>query len=324
MYQMPELISKFSKFLTDHKIKRVPSTLYDPVNYIMNLGGKRIRPALVLASYNLYREDVNEAMEAAYAIEMFHNFSLVHDDIMDEASLRRGKPTVHIKYDNNSAILSGDVMMILAYQYFEKYDESVFKSCVQCFTDTNLLVCEGQRMDMDFETMTNVTIDQYIKMIELKTSVLIGAAMKIGALIGSASVADADHLYQFGKNIGIAFQIQDDILDVFGQSEKVGKVKAGDIIQNKKTYLYLKSLELLGESDKQKLLKLYSTSEVSDTEKVELVTKLFKSAHVMPYAEELKSAYMNLAYSHIDAVKVDEANKSVLKEFAKYLIERNS
>ena len=227
----------FDAYIADHSFNQSPTNLYDPVNYIISIGGKRIRPLLLLIAADAVGGDKSQALDAAYSVELFHNFTLLHDDIMDDAPLRRGRKTVHEKYNINTAILSGDAMMILAYQYLGKYGRA---DILNIFSKMAIEVCDGQQMDMDFEERDDVTIPEYIEMIRLKTSVLIGAALQIGALLGGASETQSKHLYLYGVNVGIAFRIQDDLLDTYG-TPKVGKQKCGDIIQNKKTYLYLKA-----------------------------------------------------------------------------------
>ena len=323
MFSIPELSEKFINHLAAFDYKSEPKLLYEPIKYIMDLGGKRIRPALVLAAYNMFDESVEKAMNAALAVEMFHNFSLVHDDLMDDADIRRGKASVHIEYDENTAILSGDAMLIMSYQLFEAYAED-YARLTNLFSTTAMEVCEGQRMDMDFETESQPSIDAYIEMIALKTSVLIACGLKMGAIIAGASETDAFHLYEFGKNMGIAFQIQDDILDTFGNQEKVGKKIGGDILQRKKTYLYLKSLELLSRKEAEELLDLYSgRNNLKGDELIERVKHLFKTAHVEVHAQELKMVYQQLAMSHLDAIDVAEDKKQELKVFAENLLDRN-
>ncbi len=323
MFSIPELSEKFINHLATFDYKSEPKLLYEPIKYIMDLGGKRIRPALVLAAYNMFDESVEKAMNAALAVEMFHNFSLVHDDLMDDADIRRGKASVHIEYDENTAILSGDAMLIMSYQLFEAYAED-YARLTNLFSTTAMEVCEGQRMDMDFETESQPSIDAYIEMIALKTSVLIACGLKMGAIIAGASETDAFHLYEFGKNMGIAFQIQDDILDTFGNQEKVGKKIGGDILQRKKTYLYLKSMELLSRKEAEELLDLYSgRNNLKGDELIERVKHLFKTAHVEVHAQELKMVYQQLAMSHLDAIDVAEDKKQELKVFAENLLDRN-
>ena len=319
MKNLNELQEIFESKLDAYKFPAEPASLYGPVNYILSIGGKRIRPILVLAAYNLYNDDVDYAFEAGMAIEVFHNFSLLHDDIMDAADLRRGQKTVHVKYDENTAILSGDVMLIFAYRFLEKYPDKLVE-LTKLFTDTSIEVCEGQRMDMDFETSSSVTIPGYLKMIELKTSVAIAASLAMGGVLSGASSNDVKHLYEFCRNMGIAFQIQDDLLDTFGTEELLGKKIGGDIVQKKKTYLYLKSLELLSEVQSDRLREIFD----SETEvPVEEVKDLFATAHVNIHAQELKLVYQQLAMSHLAAVGVDESRKVVLTNLAEKLLNRN-
>ncbi|MBT8191634.1 MAG: polyprenyl synthetase family protein [Saprospiraceae bacterium] len=321
MYSFKELSKKFNDYLSEYSYPDTPAHLYEPVKYIMSLGGKRIRPSLVLASRNLFGDDIEYAFEAAMAVEVFHNFSLVHDDIMDEAAIRRGKEATHIAYDTNSAILSGDVMLIMSYRILEKYKSSFFR-LMKLFSRTAQEVCDGQRMDMDFEELQIVSIEDYIKMITLKTSVLIAAALGLGGIISNASNKDIEHLYEFGKNMGIAFQIQDDILDSFGDQELVGKKIGGDIIQKKKTYLYLKALELLSEKEAERLKRLFVQKDLSDDELVQEVMDLYKRAHVLVHAQELKLVYHQLALSHLDAISIENDRKKILRDFSNELLSR--
>src|SRR5690606_710944 len=240
----------FLQYLEGFKIERQPQTLYEPVNYILSLGGKRLRPVLTLMVAEVFDCHYKKALNAALSVEVFHNFSLIHDDIMDAAPLRRGQETVHEKWDVNTGILSGDAMLIMAYQLFEHYDAETFRLLAKLFSKTALEVCEGQQYDVDFETRDDVTIDEYLKMIECKTAVLVGAAMKMGAIVAKTSEKNQDMMYEFGKNLGIAFQLQDDYLDVFGDPKTFGKQSGGDIIENKKTYLYLKALEFSSREDR--------------------------------------------------------------------------
>jgi len=311
----------FLEYLEDNKFDRYPNNLYKPVDYILSLGGKRIRPLLLLMATDIAGGETKEALAAAMAVEVFHNFTLLHDDIMDEAPLRRGKETVHTKYDVNTAILSGDVMMIYAYKFLENYPPEMAMKLLKVFNKMAVEVCDGQQMDMDFENRDNVSISEYLEMITLKTSVLIGAAMQMGAIIGGLDDQSANHLYHYGKNVGIAFQMQDDVLDTFGEP-KVGKQPGGDIIQNKKTYLYLKTLELASEEEKNELIALYATKPEDPTNKVARAREIMKSAHVLVYSDEVKGEYKNLAFSHLDAVKMTAQQKDQLKAFGKFLLDR--
>ena len=312
----------FLEYLNDNKFTKYPENLYEPINYVLDLGGKRIRPMLLLIAADLGKESMEKALPAAMAVEVFHNFTLMHDDIMDEAPLRRGKKSVHEKYDVNTAILSGDVMMLYAFRFLENYPPEIFHKIFKIFNKMAIEVCDGQQMDMDFEERDDVKINEYIEMISLKTSVLIGAALQMGALIGGFDEKSANHLYHYGKNIGIAFQMQDDVLDTFGEP-KVGKQPGGDIIQNKKTYLYLKSLQLISDVEKEELVHLYSTKPSDPTEKVEKVRQIMKGAHVLVHSDEVKNEYKNLAFSHLEAVSIPTEKKEQLKAFGNYLLNRS-
>ena len=311
----------FLEYLQENKFARNPQNLYKPVDYILNLEGKRIRPLLLLMSADLIGKQVQKALPAALAVEVFHNFTLLHDDIMDEAPLRRGQPTVHEKYDTNTAILSGDVMLIYAYKYLENYPNDIALKLLKIFNKMAIEVCDGQQMDIDFESRQDVGILEYLEMITLKTSVLIGASLQMGAIIGGMDDQSANHLYQFGKNVGIAFQMQDDVLDTFGEP-KVGKQPGGDIIQNKKTYLYLKTLQLVGEDEKNELLDLYNTKPPDPTIKVNRVREIMKGAHVLVHSDEVKNEYKSLAFSHLDAVQMDGERKNQFSAFGNYLLNR--
>ncbi|MDF1698047.1 MAG: polyprenyl synthetase family protein [Saprospiraceae bacterium] len=312
----------FLDYLNDNKFGRPPHNLYIPVDYILTIGGKRIRPLLLLMAADLAGKKAETALPAAMSVEVFHNFTLLHDDIMDEAPLRRGKMTVHEKYGSNAAILSGDVMMLYAYKYLENYSSELAMKLYKIFNNMAIEVCDGQQMDIDFETREDVSIVEYLEMITLKTSVLIGASLQMGALIGGLDEQSANHLYHFGKNVGIAFQMQDDVLDTFGEP-KVGKQPGGDIIQNKKTYLYLKTLELVSEEEKNELLQLYATKPKNPTQKVARVRDIMKSAHVLVHSNEVKSEYKNLAFSHLDAIKMEEEVKDKFRMFGDFLLNRN-
>lgn len=295
-------------------------SLYDPINYLIDIGGKRIRPCLVLMAYGLFKDNIQDALPASLAVEYFHNFSLMHDDIMDNANLRRGQATVNEKYDVNTAILSGDVLLVYCYKLFETYDAAVLKKLISQFNKMSIEVCEGQRMDMDFETTENVSIEEYLKMIEYKTSVLLACSLAMGATIADANETDTLHLYEFGKNLGIAFQIQDDILDAFGDESKVGKKPGGDIIQNKKTYLYIKALELT--QPDTILYDLYHYNDIPEEEKVREVKTIFVNSGALEYANQLRDVYNELAISHAQSLSISEEKKSMLISFANSLVKR--
>lgn len=302
-----------------------PRSLYEPIDYILSLGGKRIRPASLMAICDFYSGSSEKSINAALAIEIFHNFTLLHDDIMDNASLRRGQKTVHEAFNTNTAILSGDVMFVKSIEYFTNYPSDILIPILKVFNQTAIEVCEGQSLDMDFEVKDDVSITEYIQMITFKTSVLLAACLQIGGIIGGASEQDQRHLYEFGKNLGIAFQIQDDILDTYGEQENVGKRAGGDILQNKKTYLYLKAIEL-ADSNLKNTLEVWYKEVVPierEEEKINAIKKIFNTLVVQEWANQLKEAYRDLAISHIAPLKLMDHQKDELRSFADYLIARN-
>ncbi|MDF2437416.1 MAG: polyprenyl synthetase family protein [Bacteroidota bacterium] len=321
-------ISTYQQLIVDElkgrKYGANPKELYEPIEYIMSLGGKRMRPVLVLMACDFFDGDVNAALHPSIAIELFHNFTLVHDDIMDKAPLRRGKQTVHEKWNDNIAILSGDAMMVRAYQELCKADVKLLPVLLEIFSDTAAKVCEGQQLDMNYESVSKVSIPNYIKMIELKTAVLLGGALKMGALIGGAREEDAQKLYNFGKHIGIAFQLQDDILDVYADADKFGKQKGGDIIANKKTYLLLKAMEM-SESNrylKEELQQWIAAPHFEPREKVEAVTNIYNFLNVKELARaEMKKQY-DAAMSCLKDIPVSEEKKNALIGFADSLMVR--
>ncbi|MBF0693744.1 MAG: polyprenyl synthetase family protein [Flavobacterium sp.] len=301
---------------------REPKGLYEPINYILSIGGKRMRPVLTLLSAEVFGADYSEAIPAAIAVEVFHNFSLVHDDIMDDAPLRRGNETVHEKWNLNTGILSGDAMLILAYQYFEKYDAQTFKSLAQLFSRTALEVCEGQQWDVDFENRDDVSLPEYIKMIEYKTAVLVAAALQLGAIVARTSDENCRKIYEFGLNLGIAFQIQDDYLDAFGDPETFGKQVGGDIIENKKTYLFLKAVEFSNDSERDQLLHLYSIKSSDNTQKIDSVKKIFDASGASNAAREAIERYTAKAFEVLDQIDIDDDRKNVLRAFGDNLMKR--
>jgi len=323
MQDVVELQSLFKKYLDENQFYQKPTGLYEPINYILSLGGKRIRPVLLLMGCNLFNDNIAQALPASMAIEIFHNFSLLHDDIMDEAPLRRGKPTVHIKYNQNTGILSGDVMLVYAYEYLLKTNnKDCLDEVIKTFNKAAIEVCEGQQYDVDFETQGNVKIEEYLKMIELKTSVLLAAAMKIGALIAGASLEDANHLYEFGKNMGIAFQLQDDYLDTFGDPEKFGKKVGGDIAKNKKTFLILKALEVATPAMRNRLLKLVNDQTKVEEAKITAVTEALHELDIPALTKAKKNEYQTLAFDHLNALQIEESRKAPLIELANMLLDR--
>lgn len=300
-----------------------PKGLYEPINYILSLGGKRLRPVLTLMTTEIFNVDYKKALNAATAIEVFHNFSLIHDDIMDDAPLRRGKETVHEKWDLNTGILSGDAMLILAYQYFEEYEPSIFHKLAKLFSKTALEVCEGQQYDVDFEMRDDVTIPEYLKMIEYKTAVLIGAAMKMGAIVAQTSEENANLVYDFGLNLGIAFQLQDDYLDAFGDPSTFGKQVGGDIIENKKTYLYLKAMEFSNKENKEMISHLFSIQPTDNTNKITSVKELFNKTGASNATKEAIAFFTQKAFETLERINIASEKKAILKVFGENLMKRN-
>ena len=322
MLSIEKYQQEFTAYLKAYSTVKEPKNLYDPIDYILALGGKRLRPVLTLMTTDVFNGDYKVALNAALSIEVFHNFSLVHDDIMDDAPLRRGHKTVHEKWDVNTGILSGDAMLIMAYQLFENYDANTFQALAKLFSKTALEVCEGQQYDVDFETRNDVTIPEYLKMIEYKTAVLVGAAMKMGAIIAGASIEDQHSIYEFGKNLGIAFQLQDDYLDAFGDPKTFGKQVGGDIIENKKTYLYLKALEFSNDDDKVKLAQLFASHPQNTDSKIKEAKALFVASGS---AEETKQAiknYTSNAFKVLETLNISEEKKMLLKAFGNNLMNR--
>ncbi len=313
----------FTAYLEENIQSKEPNGLYNPILYILNLGGKRIRPVLTLLTAEIFGKSYQEALPAALAVEVFHNFSLVHDDIMDDAPLRRGKETVHEKWNLNTGILSGDAMLILAYQYFEKYNPEIFQALAKLFSKTALAVCEGQQWDVDFEVRDDVTIAEYLKMIEYKTAVLVAAAMKMGAIIAQTSEENCQKIYDFGLNLGIAFQLQDDYLDAFGNPETFGKQVGGDIIENKKTYLYLKALELASAEEKNSLLDLYSIQPNDNSEKIASVKEIFMQTKAAQFTQEAIALFTEKAFAVLETLEIGEEQKSVLRKFGESLMKRD-
>lgn len=301
-----------------------PRELYEPISYTMNLGGKRLRPSITLMACDVFNGKVEEAVDAALGLETFHNFTLLHDDIMDEAPIRRGKPTVYKKWDANRAILSGDTMMVLAYDFLLNSPKELLHELFTIFNKVGKEVCEGQQYDMNFETEPNVSIPEYLEMIRLKTAVLIGGSMKVGAIIARASEEECERIYDFGEYIGMAFQLQDDLLDAFGDTSVFGKSTGGDIRTNKKTYLYLKALEVAGSEDKNKLADLYSSQPADPTKKVEEVIGLFNKYNIHKLTRELMEEYYQKAMKCLNELNLDREKHDVLVGLADILMKRNS
>jgi geranylgeranyl diphosphate synthase type II len=320
-------IHQYQEFISDYlqsqSKNKEPKNLYEPIHYILQLGGKRMRPILTLMSAEVFDTDYAKALPAALAVEVFHNFSLVHDDIMDAAPLRRGNVTVHEKWDINTGILSGDAMLILAYQYFEEYEPTIFRALAKLFSKTALEVCEGQQWDVDFESRSDVTIPEYLKMIECKTAVLVAAAMKMGAIIAKTSDENANLIYDFGLNLGLAFQLQDDYLDAFGNPETFGKQVGGDIIENKKTYLYLKAMEFASPNEKEELVHLFSIHPEDNSDKINSVKQIFHSSGAAQATQKAIEDFTLKAFETLDKMNVSEDKKVMLTNFGENLMKRN-
>ncbi|SCY38634.1 geranylgeranyl diphosphate synthase, type II [Nonlabens sp. Hel1_33_55] len=327
MTSLENLRTQFLDYLQQSVAKTEPSGLYDPIHYILELGGKRLRPLLTLMSAEMYGATANKAMDAAVAIEVFHNFTLLHDDIMDAADLRRGKATVHKKWDVNTGILSGDAMMIMAYQRFLSYDKEAFYDLNQLFSKTALEVCEGQQYDVDFETRNDVTVEEYLLMIKLKTSVLVGCALQMGAIIAGKDKTEQEKIYKYGIELGMAFQLMDDYLDAFGDPETFGKEVGGDIRENKKTYLFLKSIE---DEDVSRELKVLFTLDynrlTSDqiADKKDRAKELFVNSGGANRTLEAIKDYTDKALATIQSLDISDENKSILKKFSEDLMSRIS
>lgn len=314
--------TSFLKYLNSQSFNKKPENLYKPIEYILQLGGKRIRPILTLMASDIFSGDYKKALPAAMAVETFHNFTLIHDDIMDDAPIRRGKITVHEKWNINTGILSGDAMLILAYQYFENYEPEIFRELAQLFSKTALEVCNGQQLDIDFETKENVTIAQYIEMISLKTSVLVAAALKMGAIVAKADKEQANNLYLFGLNLGIAFQLQDDYLDTYGNPKEFGKQLGGDIIENKKTYLYLKAIEVSGNKKSSRLKELYKQKNIDNSNKIKEVKAIFDDVKIPKLTKELIEHYTNKSFEYLSLLSISEEDKNKLYSFGNNLMNR--
>lgn len=326
MYTYSQLQKLFSERLQNEisKIQKMqPGYLYQPVEYTLQNGGKRIRPVLLLMAYQLFSNTLDNAMNAAFAVELFHNFTLLHDDIMDNSIMRRNKPTVHIKYSNNAAILSGDAMSILSYKYINQCKSGNYKQILEVFTNTALQICEGQQYDMDFEKRNNVAVNEYLKMIGLKTAVLLAASAKIGALAANATQSDSDLLYNFGYNLGMAFQLQDDYLDSFGDVQTFGKNIGGDIVANKKTFLLLKAFET-ADSDTANKLQYILDNQADKAKKIQQVIAIYKQLQIESKVHDQMNFYYKQAIDSLENVCVETAKKAELISIAKKMMKRLS
>lgn len=322
MFTAPQLLDKINEYISELQFTRSPKGLYDPVKYVLSLGGKRIRPVLMLMAYNLYNDNVSDVLSPAAAIEVYHNYTLLHDDLMDKADMRRNKPTVHKVWNDNTAILSGDAMLVLAYQLVSNCSSTHLKEVLDLFSLTALEICEGQQFDMEFEHRQDVSEEEYLEMIRLKTAVLLAAGLKIGAVQGGASKEDAQALYDFGLAIGLAFQLQDDFLDVYGESEVFGKKIGGDILCNKKTYLLIKALERSDASQKSELLEWLLKEDYKPEDKIKAVTDLYNKVGIKAVCENKMREYYVKGLEALSKVSVPVEKKQALKAFAELLLYR--
>jgi geranylgeranyl diphosphate synthase type II len=319
MHNFETLSKQFAQYFSTRHFPNEPATLYDADEYFLSLGGKRVRPVMCLMGNELFDDIHEDAWPVAAAIELFHNFTLIHDDIMDKAPLRRNQPTVHAKYGESTALLAGDVMLVVAYEYLNKVKTDHLHHVLRLFNKTAMEVCEGQQLDMDFEKQDSVNMDEYIRMIELKTSVLLAASLQLGAVLGGAGQANQDHLYQFGRNLGIAFLVQDDYLDCFGDPAKFGKQPGGDIMSNKKTFLMIKALEAANPNQLKELRRLMNDN---PSDKVAKVLSIFHDCGVDKWAFDLKDKYLTAAFENLEEMAVVSGRKQPLKELAQFLVQR--
>ncbi len=322
MLTAKEILEKVNSYLDNLPYDRKPQTLYDPIKYVLSMGGKRIRPSLTLMAYNLYKDDPESVLPSACALETYHNFTLLHDDLMDNASVRRGRQTVHEKWNANTAILSGDSMLVLAFQRIAECKPDKLKPVLDLFVETALEIGEGQQYDMDFEERTDVTEEEYIEMIRLKTSVLLACALKVGALLAGAPEKDAYNLYKFGEQMGLAFQLQDDYLDVYGDPAVFGKAIGGDILSNKKTFMLINAINRADETQRNELMKWITAETFDPKEKIEAVTSIYNNVGINRLAEEKINYYFNESRKYLAAVDVSEERKSVLTAYTDKMVKR--
>jgi geranylgeranyl diphosphate synthase type II len=320
--QLQEIINSEIKSRSEQMLRQRPVELYEPISYSLEMGGKRLRPVLLLLAYNLFSENVSAAVPAALAIEVFHNFTLLHDDIMDKAEVRRNRPTVHIKFDENSAILSGDAMAFQSYKYLVECKSPRLVDTIELFTRTAIEVCEGQQFDMDFESRLDVTEDEYLEMIRLKTAVLLACSLKAGALLANASDEVAQKLYEFGINLGLSFQLQDDLLDTFGDQKTFGKKIGGDILANKKTLLLIYALRNATEEQHSELLNWIKKTDYKPEDKIAAVTEIYNQIGVKNRAEEKVDMYFLKAIEILDGIKLQDVVKQAIRELAGEMLTR--
>lgn len=322
MYTSNELLEIINQYLSKLSYDRKPASLYEPIKYVLDLGGKRIRPILMLLSYNLYKDNPQEILSSACALETYHNYTLLHDDLMDEAPLRRGQQTVHMKWNANQAILSGDSMLVLAYERLAKCDTKHLEAVMSLFTETALQIGEGQQYDMEFEMRNDVAVEEYIEMIRLKTSVLLACATKMGAILADATQEDAENLYKFGEQIGLAFQLQDDYLDVYGDAKVFGKKIGGDIVSNKKTYMLITAFNQANTGQRAELEDWISKKDFNTEEKIVAITRLYNEIGIDKLAKEKMNFYYEQGKNFLDAVKLPDERKEALAEYAAKMMKR--
>ncbi|ELX66745.1 polyprenyl synthetase family protein [Prevotella nigrescens] len=322
MYTSNELLEIINQYLSKLSYDRKPASLYEPIKYVLDLGGKRIRPILMLLSYNLYKDNPQEILSSACALETYHNYTLLHDDLMDEAPLRRGQQTVHMKWNANQAILSGDSMLVLAYERLAKCDTKHLEAVLSLFTETALQIGEGQQYDMEFEMRNDVAVEEYIEMIRLKTSVLLACATKMGAILADATQEDAENLYKFGEQIGLAFQLQDDYLDVYGDAKVFGKKIGGDIVSNKKTYMLITAFNQANTGQRAELENWINKKDFNTEEKIVAITRLYNEIGIDKLAKEKMNFYYEQGKNFLDAVKLPDERKEALAEYAAKMMKR--
>ena len=322
MLTATEIQEKVNAYIASLPYERRPKSLYDPIEYVLAAGGKRIRPSFVLMAYNLFHDDVDRILPVATALETYHNYTLLHDDLMDKADMRRGRPTVHKKWDDNTAILSGDTMLVLAYEHLAKCDTKYLKPALDLFTETALEVSEGQQFDMEFETRNDVAEEEYIEMIRLKTSVLLACALKMGAVVAGASDADANALYAFGEKVGLAFQLQDDLLDVYGDPKVFGKAIGGDITSNKKTFMLINAFNRADAGTRAELERWTTATEFDPAEKIAAVTEIYNRLGIDKLAEQRIKEYFEKSRQHLDELSVSDDRKAVLREYTERMMNR--
>ena len=322
MLTATEIQEKVNAYIASLPYERKPKSIYDPIEYVLAAGGKRIRPSFVLMAYNLFHDDVDRILPVATALETYHNYTLLHDDLMDKADMRRGRPTVHKKWDDNTAILSGDTMLVLAYEHLAKCDTKYLKPALDLFTETALEVSEGQQFDMEFETRNDVAEEEYIEMIRLKTSVLLACALKMGAVVAGASDADANALYAFGEKVGLAFQLQDDLLDVYGDPKVFGKAIGGDITSNKKTFMLINAFNRADAETRAELERWTTATEFDPAEKIAAVTEIYNRLGIDKLAEQRIKEYFEQSRQHLDELSVSDDRKAVLCEYTERMMNR--